>query len=108
MARLPNLTHFARADHVTISKMRHRTEQQLTQLIQRVEADIDPHNTGKSPQDRPILTRLTRWEGCPIGILDASLGIQIDAVLFGVGGSRQDHIGDDAPLCIAMMPLIDQ
>ena len=61
---------------------------------------------GKRADDGPVLACLARREGRAGGILHAPLGIQIDAVLLGIGSTRQDDVGD-MRAGIAVMPLID-
>ena len=48
---------------------------------------------GQRAQDRPVFLGLARREGGAAGALHPALEIDVEAVLLGIGGARQDHIG---------------
>src|ERR1700721_1717158 len=61
---------------------------------------------GQRTQDRPVFLGFARREGGAAAALHPAFEVDIDAVLFGIGGTRQDHIGMMGP-GIAMAALID-
>src|SRR3546814_9059580 len=61
---------------------------------------------GKRADNRPILTRLPRRENSSLAKLHAAFGIDVDTILFRVGGARQNDIGA-MRAGIAVMALID-
>ncbi|MBA7473631.1 hypothetical protein ES707_08972 [subsurface metagenome] len=73
--------------------MRHRLEDRLPQLRQRVEGQLAAEHIRKCADDRPSLARLARRKGGTISHLRPALGVDVDAALFGIGRTRQDHVG---------------
>ena len=76
----------------------------LTKINKAVKTEIDPHPAGKSTDDGPVLACLARRERRPAGILHAPLGIDIDAVLLGIGGPRKNDVRHMSA-AVTMMPL---
>ena len=76
------------------------------EVAQRVERQRATELTGQGTQDRPVLSRLAGREHRAARKLDATLGIYVSPVLFGIGGGRQYDVGP-AGAAVAVMPLID-
>src|SRR3546814_722653 len=60
---------------------------------------------GQRPQDLPVLARLAEREAGGEALLHPTLGVDVEPVLFGIGGARQHDVGTVRAL-VAMMALI--
>ncbi len=80
--------------------------QPRTQRLERVVGQPVPEQLAERADDRPVLTRLAGRIHRGEAPLHAAFGVHIGAGLFGVGGTRQDHVGT-LRAGIAVMALID-
>ena len=81
-------------------------EELSAQLVQGVVGQLFAETFGERAQDRPVLLGLALGEHGADALLHPPLGVDVEAVLFGVGGARQDHVG---LVCatVAVGPQID-
>src|SRR5205807_5939066 len=78
----------------------------VAQLEDRVVTEGMAYGIGQHTNNPPILARFAGREHGTARQLDASLGVDVGAVLFGVGGSRQHNVGA-LRATVAVMPLVN-
>ena len=61
----------------------------LSQLVIAVERQLVAGKLADRAKDRPVLARLARSEDSALGPLHAALGVDVGAVLFGIGRARE-------------------
>ncbi len=76
------------------------------QIAQRVERQWSADRAGHGAQDLPVLARLSGRKHCAPRQLHAALGVDVGAVLFGVGGAWQDDVGSSGAT-VAVMALVN-
>src|SRR5215472_19013823 len=78
----------------------------VAQLEERAVAQGMADGIGQSPNDPPILACFARREHGAARQLDASLGVDESAILFGVGGPWQHNVSA-LSATVAVMPLVN-
>ena len=91
---------------IDLSEDRVHFREARTHLLERVIRQCLAEHFRQRTNDRPILAGITRREHRAQSFLHAAFGVDVGAVFFGVGRTRQDDVGA-MRAAVAVMALVD-